>query len=230
MFCGYQQSKTYWTIELIQNSQWNDLVISFFRATDDPTSLHIQQTFSPTTYCARLTFPWFDHPSQLQCILFVIWLCQRPFALSKRKWPPNKMSWIDEFPAALLCTLWPASASHWRASAAPFQPCNNRAAGCFAPNIDLSSGVLMTQEVGEHSVINVIYHLFDFVTASADRAYEREPPTNQSACWRTRACGLHLPAGAWKQPALIHLASVAFLEKVCSLSSAYSLFFCVCKL
>lgn len=36
MFYGYQQSKTYWTIELIQNSQQNYLVIPFFRATDDP--------------------------------------------------------------------------------------------------------------------------------------------------------------------------------------------------
>lgn len=34
----------------------------------------------------------------------------------------------------------------------------------------------MTQEVGERSVINVIYHLFDCVTAS--RAHAREPPTN----------------------------------------------------
>lgn len=39
----------------------------------------------------------------------------------------------------------------------------------------------MTQEVGEQSVINVIYHLFDFVTASTDRAHVREPPTNESA-------------------------------------------------
>lgn len=86
----------------------------------------------------------------------------------------------------------------------------------------------MTQEVGEPSVINVIYHLFDFVTASADSAHEREPPTNQSACWRTRARGLHLPAGAWKQPALIHLASVAFLEKsVQSVVSILFVFLCV---
>lgn len=42
----------------------------------------------------------------------------------------------------------------------------------------------MTQEVGQQSVINVIYHLFDFVAASADRAHVREPPTNE----RTGAC------------------------------------------
>lgn len=39
----------------------------------------------------------------------------------------------------------------------------------------------MTQEVGEQCVINVIYHLFDCVTASADRTHVREPPTNESA-------------------------------------------------
>lgn len=39
----------------------------------------------------------------------------------------------------------------------------------------------MTREVGEQSVINAIYHLFDCVTASADRAHVREPPTNESA-------------------------------------------------
>lgn len=39
----------------------------------------------------------------------------------------------------------------------------------------------MTQEVGQRSVINVIYHLFDCVTASADRAHVRESPTNESA-------------------------------------------------
>lgn len=95
----------------------------------------------------------------------------------------------------------PASASLWRTSAAPFQPCNNRAAGCFAPNIDSSSGVLMTQEVGERSVINVIYHLFDFVAASA-RQGSRTRATDQwergSVCraWLTPAgCGAQVRRG-----------------------------------
>lgn len=95
----------------------------------------------------------------------------------------------------------PASASLWRTSAAPFQPCNNRAAGCSAPNIDSSSGVLMTQEVGERSVINVIYHLFDFVAASA-RQGSRARATDQwergSVCraWLTPAgCGVQVRGG-----------------------------------
>lgn len=55
----------------------------------------------------------------------------------------------------------------------------------------------MTQEVGEQSVINVIYHLFDFLTASADRVHVREPPTNESA---GRVCRAWLtPAGCGAQ-------------------------------
>lgn len=55
----------------------------------------------------------------------------------------------------------------------------------------------MTQEVGEQSVINVIYHLFDFVTASADRVHVRESPTNESAL---RVCRAWLtPAGCGAQ-------------------------------
>lgn len=58
----------------------------------------------------------------------------------------------------------------------------------------------MTQEVGEQSVINVIYHLFDFVTASADRAHVREPPTNESAGAFVASTGVWLtPAGRGSQ-------------------------------
>lgn len=72
------------------------------------------------------------------------------------------------------------SASHWRTSQAPFQTCNNGTAGDFAPNIDLSLWVLMTWEVIKQSLINVIYHLFDFVTAFIDRPRIRESLTNGS--------------------------------------------------
>lgn len=124
----------------------------------------------------------------------------------------------------------PASASLWRTSAAPFQPCNNRAAGCFAPNIDSSSGVLMTQEVGEQSVINVIYHLFDFVAASA-RQGSRTRATNQwergSVCraWLTPAgCGAQV---RWEggQPVFIFKLFLWRKRALCSQHSCPLLFF-----
>lgn len=82
----------------------------------------------------------------------------------------------------------------------------------------------MTREVGEHSVINVIYHLFDSVTASADRPHVREPPTNESA---GAFVGSHLRAAACR---CVRTSSTysscfsCFLGKVCSLHSS-SFFF-----